>query len=204
VDTPGSQGAGPRADHAAGPPPFGLVYAWWAGDPLPALPTLSALSVAPTIDANLLASVRRNLATEMAARLADGHRAYLAYWEGEPVGFGWSATRRAAIGELGLAFALPVGDRYLWDFVTLAPWRGRGIYPRLLQTILVAEASEASRFWIGHDLDNVASRKGILTAGFHEVGSIHVARSGRLQLEAHGPLDRAEATAKLMGVPLIG
>jgi GNAT superfamily N-acetyltransferase len=138
----------------------------------------------------------------MARRLAGGHRAYVARWDGEPVGSGWNATRDASIGELRLAFALPPGERYLWDFVTLPPWRGRGIYPRLLQAVLAAESAEASRFWIGHDLGNTPSRKGILAAGFTEVVAVHPLSSEQLVFTLRGPLDRAEAAARLMDVPL--
>ncbi len=62
--------------------------------------------------------------------------------------------------------ALTPSDRALWDFVTFEAWRGRGIYPLLLQAILRTEQSEAERFWIGHRADNDASKRGILKAGF--------------------------------------
>jgi GNAT superfamily N-acetyltransferase len=190
----------PRRQPAAEGAPVGLIYSGWVGDPLPRLEPRDSLATSPTTDPRLLASVRNTAVKEMAARLADGHHAYIARWDGEAVGFGWSATQRAGIGELGIHFELPPGVRYLWDFVTLAPWRGRGIYPRLLQAILEAESREASRFWIGHDLENLPSRQGILAAGFTEVAAIHRLSDGQLVLEPRRPMDRAAAAAALMGV----
>ena len=70
------------------------------------------------------------------------HGVYELALNGRPVGYGWAATRRASIGELGLAFALPRDERYLWDFATLPAYRGLGLYPRLLQAMLRAEEEE--------------------------------------------------------------
>lgn len=55
---------------------------------------------------------------------------------------------------LSVSWPLAPGDRGLWDFATLEGWRGRGIYPRLLQAILRAEEKNADCFWIGHRGDN--------------------------------------------------
>ena len=54
------------------------------------------------------------------------------------------------IGELGLTLTLPRSDPYLWDCATLASWRSRGVYPRLLQVNLAAEAFPAMNDWIIH------------------------------------------------------
>ena len=47
----------------------------------------------------------------------------------QPAAYGWVADVGAEIGELGVSFVLPPGDRYLWDFKTLPDWRGRGSTP---------------------------------------------------------------------------
>jgi AraC-like DNA-binding protein/GNAT superfamily N-acetyltransferase len=103
---------------------------------------------------------------EMARRLAGGHRAYVASRDGAPAAWGWVATRSADIGELGSAFEVPAGERYLWNFVTLPAHRGQGIYPRLLEAIVRAESREAERFWIAYAPENHASGAGIRKAGF--------------------------------------
>jgi hypothetical protein len=59
----------------------------------------------------------------MTRRFDAGHRAYVALLNGRPAAWGWVATRSADIGELGATFAIPAGERYLWNFVTLASHR---------------------------------------------------------------------------------
>ena len=55
-------------------------------------------------------------------------------------------TSKVSIGELDIHVELPPNDRYLWDFATLPGRQGRGIYPRLLQSILEQEIQNAKRF----------------------------------------------------------
>src|SRR4030095_8186023 len=93
-----------------------------------------------------------------------------------------SAMVAASMGELDLGFNVPRASRYLWDFATLPGWRGLGIYPALLQTILRDEGADAERFWIGHLLRNSASRRGIEKAGFQEVGRLEARADGAVVL----------------------
>jgi len=90
-----------------------------------------------TIILHNLTGINRISQPEGLARLNDRHLPYVARMDGQPVGYGWVATRKASIGELNLIFELSSDDRYLWDFTTLPDWQGRGLYPRLLQTISV-------------------------------------------------------------------
>lgn len=138
---------------------------------------------------------------EIARRIKDGHCPYLARIDGEPVAYGWSAWKRAEIGELGIDIDLPAGDRYLWDFVTMPDQRGQGIYPLMLQEILRREMEDAERFWIGHDRENVASAKGIERAGFPVIGEVWV-RSGEPVLVPRGPRERAKIAAELFRLPM--
>lgn len=183
-------------------PPIGSFYAWWRGDPLVPLLPLAGLDIGTPSDPTSLATGLGLNPAEVAARLAAGHRLYVARLDGRPVAYGWVATAEAVIGELGLRFTLPPGNRYLWDFFTLPAWRGLGIYPRLLQAILGWEAG-AERFWVGHDTPNVASRRGILKAGFQEVGQVYRTVNGELVLVPVGPVDRAVAAARLLGLSLV-
>jgi GNAT superfamily N-acetyltransferase len=120
---------------------------------------------------------------------------------GKPVTYGWVATSRASIGELALTFPLPSTDRYLWDFATLPEWQGRGLYPRLLQGIVQAEAAE--RFWIIHAPENLPSGTGMSKAGFQPVGQLSFRHDGEVGLIPLGASDRAEAGAALLGVALV-
>src|SRR5262245_61858942 len=109
----------------------GPWYGWWPGDPLPALPPLAGLVPGPAEDDAALAALAGIDVAEVAARREAGHRPYLAHLAGEPIACGWSTWDKVEIGEIGLAFTLPPGERYLWGFVTAEHWRGRGIYPHL-------------------------------------------------------------------------
>jgi ribosomal protein S18 acetylase RimI-like enzyme len=135
-------------------------------DPTPQIAPLPGLVVRREEDAAAMAALQGRAEEEMRGRLADGHRAYVAWRDGEPAAWGWVATRTAEIGELGSAFAIPRGERYLWNFVTLPAHRGLGIYPRLLEAIVRAESREAERFWIAYAPENHASGAGIRKAGF--------------------------------------
>jgi RimJ/RimL family protein N-acetyltransferase len=181
---------------------IGVVCSWWRGDPLSMLPPPSGLQIHLLAYDQDLAGVVALEPGEIRRRQARGDRAYLARLHGTPVACGWSATRQGAIGELGLSFTLPPTDRYLWDFTTHPAWRGRGLYPHLLQAILARESAEAERFWIGYDRDNRASERGILKAGFRRAGSVHRLPDSSLVLVRSGPSQRSEAAARLLGVPL--
>jgi hypothetical protein len=98
---------------------------------------------------------------------------------------------------------VPEANRYLWGFVTLPSWRGRGIYPRLLQAILLQEAGDAERFWIVHQLANTASARGIAKAGFHLAGKLYFLREGGIGVTPVGAPDRGSAGADLLGLPIL-
>lgn len=183
-------------------PAIGSFYTWWRGDPLVLLPPLGGLTIGEISDPGVLEPLTALSATDLEGRFSAGHRAFVAWLDGRPVAYGWVATAWAEIGELGLTFKLPPADRYLWDFLTLPPWRGLGIYPRLLQAILQREGA-AERFWVGHDAPNLPSRRGILKAGFQEVGRVHRTAGGDLMLVPTGHLERALAAARLLGLRLL-
>ena len=184
-------------------PAVGRFHAWWRGDPVPTLPRLPGLAIAATTDLPLLGELSGVAAHELKARMERGHAPWLAHIAGEPVGWGWCATREFSIGELGIARSLPPGNRYLWDCFTVPSWRGQGIYPRLLQAMLDHEP-DVERFWVGHDLDNLASARGIAKAGFGEVGLLYHRQDGGFILVPSGPLERAVAASDLFAVSIAG
>jgi hypothetical protein len=183
----------PNADYV------GPWYAWWPGDPLPALPPLPGLAVAPADDDDALADLMAFDRAGLPALREAGNRPYLARLHGAPVACGWVTGTTLDIGELGLVRALPAGARYLWGFVTGEAWRGRGIYPRLLQSIMRREGMDEARYWVGHTPDNAASARGILRAGFGRVGHVYRRPVGAFVLVPTGPRDWAEAGAAILG-----
>lgn len=183
------------------PEPFGLLYAWWRGDPLPELPRLPGLRVEPIDDGRVTEAGIDLDSAEIRDRIRQGHRLYVARLDGDVVAWGWSAFATASIGELGLTIVLSPGNHYLWDFVTLPDWRGRGIYPPMLQAMLGFEG-DIERFWIGHDVPNAASGRGILKTGFQLIGELYRSDDGRFHLSPVGDPDRTLIGASILGVPM--
>lgn len=171
-------------------------------DPPAAREPLPHLAVERERDAALMAAVQGVPEAEVERRFAAGHRAYLAWREGWPAAWGWVATRSAEIGELGAAFDLPAGERYLWNFATLPAHRGKGIYPRLLDAIVRAEADEAERFWIAYAPENHASGAGIRKAGFRAVADLSFDAAGRPAVRSLAE-GGGEAAARLLGLPVV-
>jgi ribosomal protein S18 acetylase RimI-like enzyme len=169
-------------------------------DAAPSIPPLAGLVVRREGSADLMSALQGRPVEQMARRLAEGHRAYVAWRDGEPAAWGWVATRSADIGELGTTFSLPDGERYLWNFVTLPAHRGMGIYPRLVDAIVRAESAEAERFWIAYAPENHASGSGIRKAGFATVAELSFDADGRPAVRELEPGGGA-AAARLLGLP---
>jgi GNAT superfamily N-acetyltransferase len=82
-------------------------------------------------------------------RLARGSRCFGAWVGHELVGYGWLSSKSEWIGELELEIALGPGEAYIWNCVTLAPHRRKGVF-RSVVSSLVAQAREEgmARLWI--------------------------------------------------------
>jgi GNAT superfamily N-acetyltransferase len=176
---------------------------WWRGDSMPSLSLLPGFRVEAAREAHLIAQITQLALDEVDQRMHAGHQPYLAYVEQIPVGYGWMATQAASIGELGLHFALPETDRYLWDFATLAEWQGYGIYPRLLQRILMQQSPTVERVWIIHAPENSPSGAGMTKAGLLPIGQLSFRSDGGVGLAPFELRERAQSGATLLGIPLI-
>jgi hypothetical protein len=68
-------------------------------------------------------------------------------------------------------------EAYIWDCVTLPAFRRNHLYSALL-TYIVGElrAEKFHRIWIGADLNNLASQRGIARAGFIHVADLVLER----------------------------
>lgn len=97
----------------------------------------------------------------------------MALLDREPVAYRWAALREGPHRANCCSGSPYPGDAYLWDFETLRRWRGRGVYPHLLQGILSLLGS-IDRFWIGYEEANAASARGIEKAGFGIVGDLEI------------------------------
>jgi GNAT superfamily N-acetyltransferase len=151
-----------------------MLYAFQKHNRPQPLAVLPGLEIRQTADPVLMSVIGEIPLEKALERFADGHKAFVAWLHGEPAAFGWMATGKATIGELNHDFVLPPGHRYLWNFRTLPPFRGRGIYPHLLQYMVAAERDGIDCFWIMHAPENQASRRGIRKAGFDFMGQVSV------------------------------
>lgn len=183
----------------------GLLWTWWKGDPLPELPPLPGFATEETGDVALLAHLLETRRASIMTHLRRGHHPYLARMGAIPVAYGWSASGYASFGDGLVTFQIPAGNRYLYDFVTLPEWRGRGIYPRLLQAILRRESAEIERFWIIHQSLNIASQRGIAKAGFLLACHVYLlSDTDSLTLvPTRDSNERALAGAEMLGLPLV-
>lgn len=156
--------------------------------------------------AALMARLANLPEAEVLRRLDQQNQAFLLRVADRPAAYGWSAAGPAEIGDLSLSFTVPLGERYLWDFVTLPSYRGRALYPLLLSKIIQTQVDEAEWFWIGHEPHNLASRRGILKAGFKLAGDFRRLRGGRAALvkAPKASQELAERAARALGVKMIG
>lgn len=177
---------------------------FWTEDTLTPIASLPGFTAGPAHDWDELAEINRLTHAEVMSRLMNGHRPYVARMHGEPVAYGWLATSKISIGELDINVELSPDDRYLWDFATLPNWQGRGLYPRLLQSILEQEILNAKRFWIIHAPENLPSGAGMSKAGFEFVGQLSFTVDGRVGLAPYeDSTERARIGADLLQVPVI-
>jgi hypothetical protein len=159
------------------------LYTLTKDNMLPSSRVPGDLKIEESTNIELLACMATISVGDVVSRLANDHVAYVAYMKGIPAAFGWMARGTALIGELDHRLVLPVGNRYLWNFRTMEPFRGLGVYPALLQHIVRQELDKASRFWIIHAPENKASLSGIRKAGFQYVGKLYI-RQRRTVIEA--------------------
>lgn len=177
---------------------------FWIEDALISTPSLPGFTAGLALDWHELAEINHLSHTEVIDRRMDGHRPYIARIDSQPVAYGWLATSKLSIGELNINVELPPGDRYLWDFATLPDWQGRGLYPRLLQSMLAQEIQNAKRFWIIHAPENLPSGAGMSKAGFEFVGQLSFTLNGNVGLAPYpDATERARIGADLLQVPII-
>ncbi len=160
------------------------LYTFSKADQLPVITRPAGLTIQESTDVELLSLMGTTTVEDVTKRLANDHLAFVAYMHKQPAAFGWMARGKATIGELNHSFILPMRHRYLWNFRTLADYRGQGIYPALLQYMLQYEGKKASRFWIIHAPENGSSSKGITKAGFQYVGKLYTNAKGLVAMEA--------------------
>lgn len=133
--------------------------------------------ITPDLAPALASSTDSLTLTEITRRLESGRHCYAAWMDGQIVAYGWVSFEDEDIGELNLRIKLLQGEAYIWDCATLPAFRGKLLYSSLLTYILSElRLQNLCRVWIGADLANLPSQKGIARAGFCHVADLVIER----------------------------
>jgi GNAT superfamily N-acetyltransferase len=98
-------------------------------------------------------------------RFARGVRCFAVILESAVAGYGWLSTGPEWIGELQLEIRPRKGEAYIWNCVTLAEHRRKGIFRSLVTGIAeAARQSGVRRVWIGSVA--IPAEKALAPAGF--------------------------------------
>jgi ribosomal protein S18 acetylase RimI-like enzyme len=165
----------------------GTIWAVNLGDDLPLiLPACNAVfaRVTPDQAAALEQAMGPGSLLEIHSRLEAGRHCYAA-WMGPVIAcYGWVSFEEEMVGELNLRLRLLPGEAYIWDCATLPEYRQQHLYSALLSYILheLVAHQPICRVWIGADLENLASQRGIARAGFKRVANLLVERILALRL----------------------
>ncbi len=85
-----------------------------------------------------------------ASRLARGCRCFVVQVEDAVAGYGWLSSGPEWIGELQLQITPRPGEAYIWNCVTIAEHRRKGIFRAVLLGISgVARREGLRRLWLG-------------------------------------------------------
>ena len=84
------------------------------------------------------------------------------------MGYGWLSTKSEWIGEVELEIGLPPGEAYIWNCVTLARHRRKGVFRSVVNSIVGQAHKEGlTRLWIASIVG--IGGKTIQQAGFEPV-----------------------------------
>jgi GNAT superfamily N-acetyltransferase len=108
-------------------------------------------------------------------RFARGCRCFAVIGEGAIAGYGWLSTGPEWIGELQLEIRPGHAEAYIWNCVTLAEHRRRGVFRSLVAGIAdAARGLGARRVWIGSVA--IPAEKALAPSGFRPAARFHVVR----------------------------
>jgi GNAT superfamily N-acetyltransferase len=114
---------------------------------------------------------------EIQRRFAAGSRCFVGRIGAAFAAYGWVSEGEERIGELERSLRMQAGEAYIWDCLTLEPYRRQGLYSALLVYIVATLRREGvHRLWIGTALQNRPSLKGFANAGFQPVVTIRYIR----------------------------
>lgn len=110
---------------------------------------------------------------EIARRQVLGDDCFAVFHRGRCASYIWVTRQRREIEEVRLCAELPHGESWLYNAFTVSHYRNRGLYSHLLEHVVSVLSEAGGRLaWIDAERHNLASIRGILRAGFHEVGRV--------------------------------
>ena len=132
-------------------------------------------------------------------RLARGSRCFVVWIDDSVGGYGWLSTNPEWMGEIQLEIAPRPGEAYIWNCVTLAEHRRKGIFRSLLVGISeIARNEGLKRLWIGTIA--IPAEKALAPSGFRPALHFISVTVGALQLLTISPSNEslaADASAVL-------
>ncbi|MDQ6876218.1 MAG: GNAT family N-acetyltransferase [Candidatus Dormibacteraeota bacterium] len=101
------------------------------------------------IESALAAQAMGDEAELVPNRVARGSRCFGAWLGDELVGYGWLSAKPEWIGEIEREIAPAPGEAYIWNCVTFAPRRRKGVFRTLVASLVAYAKSEGlTRLWI--------------------------------------------------------
>lgn len=118
-------------------------------------------------------------------RLSHTSGCYAVEHDGKILHASWVTTDCAWTRELRSHLCVGPGDAYVFESVTRADARGRGVYPFALRALCRALDGEGvDRLWVAVEAQNAPSLKAVAKAGFEKAFEISYARRlGRMTIE---------------------
>jgi len=158
----------------------GTIWTMSLDQPVPLVTPLIPASFYPAEPASApeLADAMADISqVDVLKRFELGRCCYTARVDGRLAAYGWVSFDEEFIGELNLRLRLLPGEAYIWNCATLPAFRRSHLYSALLVHILgELKSTGLSRAWIGADLENLPSQRGIARAGFLYVADLFIAR----------------------------
>ena len=100
-------------------------------------------------------------------RFGRGEMCFVAIHKGYIVSYIWGSQGKVGVEEISLAVKTAPGEIYLYDAFTLEPWRGKNLYPSVLQRALeYGRDLNLTRSTIFVEAKNTPSIRGVTKAGF--------------------------------------
>jgi predicted acetyltransferase len=121
------------------------------------------------------------------ARLDSGHKCVLCRSGGRVVHTAWLAVEHLVVDEIRFDWRLPQYSVCIYDVSTIPAARGQGYYTKTLIWLRETERlSGITALWIYADAGNVASSRGILSAGFTRRSQVTAVSFGHRVLFSFG------------------